>query len=166
MRQLGALLGLAILAACSGHGHAAPTPAPAKSAAALLIDDRGITMPLEQAVTHIGFRPYLPSPQVVAYAVIPPLGDLDTTEHRGIAIEYVAGRTPMLLSEWPKQNFTISFGKNASIAQTCTPVHYKQDGVAWSTQRNLVMTLQPDGYASTSQIDAETTRLLRTGACR
>ncbi|HKE37382.1 MAG TPA: hypothetical protein VKB39_08115, partial [Candidatus Baltobacteraceae bacterium] len=95
------------LSACGGgkqHEAAADaTPPP------LLIDGRGTAMPLEQAVTHIGFRPYVPA-QAIAFAVLPPLGDLDTNEHRGLGVEYQAGRNAMLLSEWPKQGFSIQFG--------------------------------------------------------
>lgn len=159
MRRL--LIAAAIaLSACGGQKHAASdaTPPP------LLIDGRGITMPLEQVVTHIGFRPYVPD-QAIAFAVLPPLGDADTNEHRGIGIEYQAGRNAMLLSEWPKQGFSIGFG-HAGVLNECRPEHYSTTSVAWTTPGNLVMTLQPDGPIDASDVDREAQRLIRAGACR
>jgi len=148
------------LSACGGGKHAASdgTPPP------LLIDGRGTAMPLEQAVTHIGFRPYVPA-QALAFAVLPPLGDLDTNAHRGIGIEYQAGPNAMLLSEWPKQGFSIAFG-HSGILGDCKPEHYSTTSVAWTTPGNLVMTLQPDGPVNASEVDREAQRLIRAGACR
>ncbi len=83
---------------------------PQSSLPPMLIDDRGIVMPLEEAVTNrISYKPWIPPRQILKYAVIPPLGDLDTPDHRGIAIEYQFKNQAMLLSEWPKQNFTLLF---------------------------------------------------------
>jgi hypothetical protein len=148
------------LSACGGQKHAASDA----SAPPLLIDSRGTTMPLEQAVTHIAFRPYVPA-QALAFAVLPPLGDVDTNEHRGIGIEYLAGREAMLLSQWPKQGFTIQFG-HGGILNECKPAHYSTTSVAWTTPGNLVMTLQPDGPVSASAVDREAQRLIAAGACR
>ena len=146
------------LSACGGQKHAAPDA----STPPLLIDGRGTTMPLEEAVTHIAFRPYVPA-QAIAFAVLPPLGDLDTNEHRGLGVEYLAGRNAMLLSEWPKQNFTIEFGHSGALHE-CRPVHYSTTSVAW-TSGKLVMTLQPDGPADATTVDREAQRLVRAGAC-
>jgi hypothetical protein len=149
------------LSACGGGGKHADsdgTPPP------LLIDGRGTTMPLEKAVTHIAFRPYVPA-QAIAFAVLPPLGDLDTNEHRGIGVEYQAGRNAMLLSEWPKQGFSIAFG-HSGIVSDCKPAHYSTTSVAWTTPGNLVMTLQPDGPVNASDVDREARRLIAAGACR
>jgi hypothetical protein len=132
----------------------------------MLIDQRGIVMPLEQAVTKIGFRPYLPPGQVLAFAVIPPLGGDDTRENRGLAAEYVTGRVAMVISEWPKQNFTLAFPKKDVTATPCEPVSYATTGIAWTTRGGLAMTLQPDGSVERAAIDAEARRLLRAGACK
>ncbi len=124
-------------------------------------------MPLHQAVTHISYRPYVPrGAQILAYAVIPPLGDKDTPANRGIAVEYESNRHAWLLSQWPKQNFTLLFlhGNNISDAP-CTIAHYKKDGVAWTTRGTLAMTLQPDGNATAASVDAEARRLFAAGAC-
>ena len=123
-------------------------------------------MPLEQVVTHIAFRPFLPSSQVLAYAVLPPLGDLDTNEHRGIGIEYVSGGSALVLSQWPKQKFDIAFGHGAPVLRSCAPTHYSTEAVAWTTPRGLVMTLQPDGAVAPAVVDEEARRLIRNGACR
>jgi|SRR5579862_5291295 len=155
------IVALLALSACS-HGsdeQPAATPPP------MLVDQRGTAMPLEQVVTHIAFRPYVPA-QALAFAVLPPLGDLDTNEHRGIGIEYTAGRYAMLLSEWPKQGFQIAFGKGDSILIPCTPTHYSTTNLAWTTPGGLVMTLQPDGTVEPSAVDKEARRLIREGACR
>ena len=132
----------------------------------MLIDERGTTMPLEQVVTHIAFRPFVPSPQVLAYAVLPPLGGLDTNANRGIGIEYLSGSTAMLLSEWPKQQFSVAFGQGQAGVANCTPVHYSAQALAWTTPRNVVMTIQADGSAAPATVEAEAHRLIRRGACR
>ncbi len=133
----------------------------------LLIDDRGITMPLDKAVTNINYRPWIPPGQILKYAVIPPLGGNDTPENRGIAVEYMSGTHAMLLSEWPKQNFQLMFMHAQDITfKPCAIVHYKTDGVAWTTQGKLAMTLQPDGNVVPSAVDAEARRLIAAGACR
>jgi hypothetical protein len=161
MARLGIALLLLLLVACARHeAQAAATPPP------LLLDERGTTMPFEQAVTHIAFRPYVPSSQVLAYAVLPPLGDLDTDAHRGLGIEYVSRRNAMVLSQWPRQKFTIAFGKPGSSTDACSPVHYATNALAWTTSQNVVMTLQPDGDVTPAGVDDEARRLIRAGACR
>lgn len=133
----------------------------------MLIDDRGIVMPFQQAVTKINYQPWVPPRDILKYAVIPPLGDLDTPAHRGIAFEYSYGKTGMLLSEWPKQNFTLLFLHNNDITFTpCKIAHYKSDGVAWTTHGKLAMTLQPDGSVDPRAIDAEAEKLIAAGGCR
>jgi hypothetical protein len=104
---------------------------------------------------------------VLKYAVIPPLGDQDTPQNRGIAVEYEQGHVAWLLSEWPKQNFTLLFLKGQDISFTpCTVAHYKSDGVAWTTRGRLAMTLQPDGSVPVRAVEAEARRLIAAGACR
>lgn len=159
MRRI--LIAAAIALSACGGGHKGDSDA---TAPPLLIDGRGTTMPLEQVVTHIAFRPYVPA-QAIAFAVLPPLGDLDTNEHRGIGIEYQAGRNAMLLSEWPKQGYSIAFGGTGVLSE-CRVVHYSTTSVAWTTPGNLVMTLQPDGPVNASEVDREAQRLIRAGACR
>lgn len=122
-------------------------------------------MPFAQAVTHISFRPYVPSTQVLGYAVLPPLGGTDTDAHRGIGIEYLAGHDAMLLSQWPRQRFAIAFARGLAL-KPCAPEHYSTEAVAWTTPGNLVMTLQPDGNVAAGAVDREARRLIRSGACR
>jgi len=163
MRRLAAVLTVLAFAACS---HKSPQPGET-SPPPLMIDDRGITMPLEQAVTKVSYRPWLPPRTILRYAVIPPLGNLDTPENRGIAVEYQVGDKEMLLSEWPKQNFALLFLRNTDITlNPCTIAHYKPDGVAWTTKGSLAMTLQPDGNVKPKDVEAEAKRLLASGACR
>jgi hypothetical protein len=155
---------LLALFACS-HTH---QPPPAASPPPLLIDERGITMPLSQVVTHISYRPWIPPrQQILKFAVIPPLGNQDSPANRGVAVEYQAGPNAMLLSEWPKQNFTLLFLHNQNITFTpCKIARYKSDGVAWTTHRGLAMTLQPDGSASASTVDTQARDLIAQGACQ
>jgi hypothetical protein len=163
MRRLVLALTSAVLfvAGCS-HKDAATEPSPTP----MLIDDRGVVMPLEEAVTKISYKPWIPRRQVLKFAVIPPLGDLDTPAHRGIAVEYQTSKGPMLLSEWPQQNFTLLFLHNEDITLTpCTIAHYKTDGVAWTTRGKLAMTLQPDGNVNPKDVDAEAKRLIAGGGC-
>src|SRR5580700_8593175 len=121
MPRLRLVLACAVAFAAAGcaHGGSASTQA-SPSMAPMLIDDRGIVMPLEDAVTQhkIIYRPWVPPRQVLKVAVIPPLGDLDTPDHRGIAFEYQFGNQAMLLSEWPKQNFTLMFLHGQDITFT------------------------------------------------
>ncbi len=151
-------------AGCHIGQAAAPTP----SSAPLMIDDRGIVMPLEQAVTKISYRPWIPpEPHVLKYAVIPPLGDQDTPANRGVAIEYENNRMTWLLSEWPKQNFDLLFLRGQDITHApCAVAHYKPDGVAWSTRGKLAMTLQPDGSVPAETVGSEARRLIAAGACK
>ncbi len=155
-----ALLMLVPLAACARKAEPVSTPPP------LLIDQRGTTMPLTEAITHVAFKPFIPAQQVLAYAVLPPLGDVDTDAHRGLGIEYVVNGESMLLSQWPKQDFTIAFGRDVADIAPCTIAHYKNDGVAWLTPHDVVATLQPDGNVAPSTVDNEARRLMRAGACR
>jgi hypothetical protein len=133
----------------------------------MLIDARGVVMPLDQAMTKISYKPWIPPRRILKFAVIPPLGDLDTPDHRGIAVEYQQTFSPLLLSEWPKQNFTLLFLHNEDITSTpCVVVHYKSDGVAWTTRGKLAMTLQPDGNVNPKEVDIEAQRLIAAGGCR
>jgi len=72
----------------------------------------------------------------------------------------------MLLSEWPKQGFSIGFGKRETVLVPCTPTHYSTTNLAWTTPGGLVMTLQPDGTVEQSAVENEALRLIRAGACR
>jgi hypothetical protein len=162
-----ALFLAALLLGVSACAHRAGTPAgptdpPLRP---LLIDGRGITMPLDKVVTKVDYRPWIPPGNVLAYAVIPPLGNDDTPQHRGVAVEYQSGDQAMLLSEWPKQNFTLLFMRSDITFAPCMVVHYKADGVAWTTRGRLAMTLQPDGDVNSRAVDAEAQRLIAAGAC-
>ena len=166
MRLYRVLLSCALLAALAAC-HRAAAGEQQVALPPMLIDDRGIVMTLESAIAKIDYRPWVPPDQVLKYAVIPPLGDLDTPKHRGIAIEYERGRQAMLLSEWPKQNFSLLFLHNQDVsAAPCTIAHYKADGIAWTTRGKLAMTLQPDGSADPKAVEKEARRLIAAGACR
>ena len=155
---------LACLCVCACAGRKAE---PATTPPPLLIDQRGTAMPLESAITHVSFRPFLPATsQVLAYAVLPPLGGPDTDANRGLGIEYEAGNNAMLLSEWPKQQFTIAFKRGEIALSNCTPTHYSAQALAWTTPSHVVVTLQPDGPVAAAQVEAEARRLIRAGACR
>ena len=171
MRPLRSLIACALLlsplAACHHAATVGASAAAGPPLPAMLIDDRGIVMPLEEAMTKISYKPWIPPRNILKQAVIPPLGDLDTPDHRGIAFEYRLGVTNMLLSEWPKQNFTLLFLHGDDITDTpCHIAHYKTDGVAWTTNGKLAMTLQPDGNADSRAVDSEARALIAAGGCR
>jgi hypothetical protein len=136
----------------------ASTPAP-QSTMTLLLDSRGVRVPLERAIEQIAFRPFVPGPQIAAVALIPPLGGVDRRESHGVAIEYASAGDALVLSEWPRLNFDVT-------GSPCAPVAYKPDGLIWSTRNGLVMTLQADGAVQPSRIVREAHRLLQAGACR
>ena len=95
----------------------------------------------------------------------PAFGDLDTKAHRGLAMEYEAQRRAYVLSEWPRQSFRITFLKADITSTPCTLAHYSRNGVAWTSRRSLLLTLQPDGRVSPSAVEAEAHRLLGAGGC-
>ncbi len=162
MRKLFASLAVLLaVSACS-----AKHPDPQATLAPLLIDDKGITMPLEQAITHIGFRPYLPTRNYLRLAVIPPLGGDDTNANRGFAVEYTRGSDSFLLSEWPRKNFDLAFGRFDPTLHPCQAFRYTSGGFVWATPRAEAMTLQAERGVLGSHVEAEAHRLLTTGACR
>ena len=131
----------------------------------MLIDERGLSMPQTEAISHIAFRPFFPPGEVLKWAALPPLGGADVTANDGLGIEYAAGRSAMLLSQWPRHNFDVKFG-GKPLTEPCKPVAYKADGLAWLSRSNVVMTLQPDGKVPPAEVRSEAKRLLAAGACR
>ncbi len=167
MRSIHRIAAAVLACALAGCAHrSGANPAPSASLPPMLIDQRGITMPLEDAVKKIGFKAFLPPGQILAFAVIPPLGGNDTRENRGLAAEYVSGRVAMLLSEWPKQNFTLAFPRKDLTSTPCELAKYSETGFAWTSRGGLAMTLQPDGNVNSGAIEAEARRLIGAGACK
>ncbi len=159
--RLALLLTSVSLAACAQQ-----RPAATATAAPLLIESRGVTMPLQDAVRKIAFRPFVPAAQLAAVAVIPPLGGEDTRDHRGIAMEYVSNGSELLLSQWPRQGFAIAVGGADLSRTTCSPVPFMAGGLMWTTRAAVVMTLQPDGELAPQRVATEARRLIAGGACR
>lgn len=153
---------LVALAACQKSAPTAPSPPP------MMIDDRGIVLPLEEAVTKISYRPWIPPVQVIKWAVIPPLGGNDTPANRGIAAEYQNGQYLFVLSQWQnKQNFPLTFLHGTDITNTnCVFGKFATDGFAWSSKRQLVMAIMPDGSIPPKDVEKEARRLLAAGACK
>lgn len=160
---LGALLVAAVLGGCAAKGTAHQVAT--ASLPPMLIDTRGVTMPLEQIVTKIAYRPYIPRVQGLQFAVIPPLSGTDTPDRRGIAIEYAAGKNAMLLSEWPSQHLPVTFDGVNVVLRPCTAERFDKSSIAWSSRNGLVMTLQPDGALPAGAVAAEAHRLMASGAC-
>lgn len=159
-----AVLLTAALAACSHQD--GPAPSASASVPPMLIEQRGVTMPLQDAVKEIAFRPVLPPGQVLAFAVIPPLGGADTRANHGLAAEYATGRVAMVLSEWPKGSFTLAFPGKDITNSPCEFAKFSSTGIAWTSRRGLLLTLQPDGNVSPRAVEAEARRLIAAGACR
>jgi hypothetical protein len=156
----GVFLLLALLpAACASSRQPATMQDTPKPAATLLIDARGVGVPLRDAVKQIAFRPLIPGNQLVSIALIPPLGGTDGRESHGVAIEYASAGDALLLSEWPRLGFDVT-------GSPCAPVAYKSNAFVWTTRNGLVMTLQPDGAVPPSRITREVRRLMRAGGCR
>ncbi|MEO6913790.1 MAG: hypothetical protein ABI182_07215 [Candidatus Baltobacteraceae bacterium] len=162
LTQIAFAASLVIAAACSRPAAIRPAP---QSSPTILISNRGVSMSLESAVQKISFRPLLPSSNISHVAVIPPLGGEDTLQNRGIAIEYTAGGTTLLLSEWPRQKFTLTVGQSDLGASPCAVKAYKTDGAIWITRAGVVMTLQPDGVVRAERVFTEAARLVKTGNC-
>jgi hypothetical protein len=153
------LLVALFVTACASPHQSTETRGTPKPAPTLLIDARGVSMPLTDAVKQIAFRPFIPGNQIVSVALIPPLGGTDRRESHGVAIEYASAGDALLLSEWPRMGFEIT-------RSACAPVAYKPDAYLWTTRNGLVMTLQADGAVPRSRIVREVRRLFRAGACR
>jgi hypothetical protein len=160
MRLWAAFLIVVAFAACGRGGTAQP-----QRTGPLLIDDKGITMPMDRALAQIAFAPYVPTDQVIAVAVIPPLGGQDFRGSRGLAIEYERGGDALLLSQWPRRGMRINIGMQDVTDRPCTVVGYSAGGYLWTTRSGRVMTLQSDGPVAGARIEAEARRLLRSGAC-
>jgi len=151
---------------CSVFG-AKPQPSPTPET---LVSKRGVSMPLEQAVREIAFRPYVPSAQLLDVALQPPLSSEDVPlgkvgKARGIAFEYSSHGVAMVLSEWPRGALSMEYNGFSLEGNPCTLLKYAPDSVLWTTRNDLVMTLQPDGRVKPKTVIAEAHRLLHSGAC-
>ena len=166
-RRAALFAALALCTACGGKGaQTQSTPLPQASARELLIDSRGVVMPLADAVKTVNFLPFIPSAQIIGVAVIPPLSDAaDRNAKPGMAIEYESAGDALLLSQWPRERLNITVGATNVTSRPCAPVAYKSDGLLWTTRNGRVMTVQPDGTVAASRIAREADRLLRAGAC-
>jgi hypothetical protein len=158
MKKIGTLLLALCVSACAGARAPSETKNAPTPAATLLIQARGVNVPLTEAVKQIAFRPMLPGMQIASVALIPPLGGTDSIRSHGIAMEYANSGDALLLSEWPGLAFDVTRGP-------CAPVAYRRDAYIWTTRNGLVMTLQPDGAVSPSHVLREVRRLLRAGGC-
>lgn len=141
-----------LAAALAGCAHQKAAQPKAASTPTLLIEARGITMRLSQAVRKISFRPILPSRQILAFAVIPPLGGNDTPQTRGFAAEYLHHGAAVLISEWPKQSFRITFGKVDITEKPCVQVEYARGQYAFTNKRGLLATVQGDAGVSPAAV--------------
>lgn len=152
------------LALC-GCAHGSRATASATTAPSPLVDSRGIAMPLRMAVRHIAFRPFIPHQQIIAVAVIPPLGGADTRAGHGLAVEYARDGNALMLSEWPRRGFLVTAGVTEITASPCVPAPYAPHSVMWTTRNGLVMTLQPDGPIARGRVAREARRIVAHGAC-
>lgn len=163
---LPAVLAFSVLSAGCAAKASGTADAASPQPTGLLAASRGVVMTLAGAVRHIGFAPFIPSPQIAAVAVIPALSDAkDRAAPVGLAIEYESRGDALLLSQWPRDGLTIDVGGSDLTARPCAPVAYKADGLLWTTRNGRVMTLQPDGAVEPSRIRREAGRLLHAGAC-
>lgn len=159
------LAALALCAACGGKGAQAQNRQTPHPTVTLLIESRGVVMPLTAAVRKISFAPFIPSIEIAGVAVIPPLSDAAGKRAPGVAIEYESHGDALLLSQWPRMGLDIAIGGVDATSRPCAPVAYQADGLLWTTRDGRVMTLQPDGTVLTSRLAREADRLLRAGAC-
>jgi hypothetical protein len=168
MKRIACAVLLALAAGCAGkpHDSAHAQTATPQPAATLLIESRGVAVPLTKAVHEIAFRPFIPGAQIAEIALIPPLGGEDKRETHGLAIEYANRGNALLLSQWPRAGFHIAMNGADITQRPCAPVAFKTDGLIWTTRNGLVMTLQPDGAVSPALIEREAHRLIAAGACR
>src|SRR5579883_751210 len=83
------LAGMAAIsaAACAGRTPATErvrTPSPVGT---MLIDAKGVTMPVDLATRTLTFTPFFPPGQILQAAVIPPL-NVDQQRNHGLGLEY------------------------------------------------------------------------------
>jgi len=155
------------LAIAAEHASPPPTPSP------YLVGRRGVITPEADALSGIGFRPFVPSRHPAAIALLAPFKGDDTVQNRGIGYEYASDHGRMyVLSQWPSNGGSISgFPALAITEPGCADIRsfpgtQKSRGIVWTTPRGLVFTLQPDGRSDPRTLQAEWRRLARRGACR
>ncbi|GAC1658454.1 MAG: hypothetical protein NVS9B12_10930 [Vulcanimicrobiaceae bacterium] len=166
LRAFAAFLALAFMTpACSYVGSKLRPPAPSPTPDTL-VSKLGTSMPLDKAVRHLAFRPFIPSQtQLMDVALISPLSDADTRKTIGIAFEYASAGQAMVLQEWPLGKVHLVLAGVELGATPCKPEKFKTDGMIWTTPRHLVMALQADGKIKPSRILTEARRLMIHGAC-
>lgn len=152
--------GALLLATGCAHRGPAPKQATPAPAATLLIESKGVTMPLALARGTLVFRPVIPAGRIVQTAVIPPL-NVDEQRKHGIAIEYAAGGSVWLLSQWPASQAAAPEMRRSP----CAPARYKANGLLWTTQSGLVMTLEPDGSPAGAGVDAAARPIMTESGC-
>jgi hypothetical protein len=162
-KRIVAFVTLIAAAACARHEPVGTqTPSPIQT---LLIESKGVTMPLSLAVPSLAFRPFIPKRvRIVQSALIPPLNVKQQKNH-GLAIEYISGENALLLSQWPRGSDEALIGSSDLAARPCAPVAYESDGLMWSTRSGLVMTLVPQESVRPTLLTREARRLIRDGAC-
>jgi len=163
----------ALLVAAAGPVFAEPTTPPA-TPSPYVISRLGIETPERDALSGIGFRPFVPSRHPLAVALLAPFHGADTVANRGIGYEYAGDRGRMyVVRQWPSNGGSIRGFPTIALGEAaCPDVHAfggtnsKPRGLVWTTPRGLVFTLQPDGAPDTRNLEAEWRRLVRRGACR
>lgn len=161
------LIALLVLCAAAPAFGAEPTPSPTPK------PKRGFATPdRATAEAAIRFRPFVPDVEIQATSLQPPFHGEQISSNEGIAYTYErAGRT-WILTQWPRNGGKLDrFGVMTDAEKSCRDSHAiggttKPRGIVWTTPRNLVMALMPDGHAPRSAIIAEQRRLARRGACR
>lgn len=155
---------LLLMTSCAKHAVQPRSTQTPIAVATLLIESKGVTMPLGLAVRSLRFSPFVPRAQIVQVAVIAPM-NVNQQKSHGLAIEYVAGGNALLLSQWPRAGVDFSSSALDFTRRPCAPVAFKADGLIWTTRNGLVMTLQPDGTAAPSRVAREAHQLIADGAC-
>ncbi|MBV8582260.1 MAG: hypothetical protein JO225_02630 [Candidatus Eremiobacteraeota bacterium] len=133
--------------------------------------NRGFVTDRATAERAIGFRPFVPDPNPVQVALVPPFHGGQLSANEGIAYAYGHRGRDWIMQEWPRNGGSLAAFAALPAEPRCADVHAiggtaKLRGVAWTTPRGIVMALTPDGAAEPRTILGEFRRLVRRGACR
>lgn len=142
-----------------------------------LLENRGMVMSEQDALQRISFRPFVPTPNYLEVALLPPIvgADKDDPQNRGIGYEYRSAGHTYVLREWPLMGTDLDRYPPVPPVGTCKTGHLTLGtpryprSYAW-TSGDIAMALQPDipsgANPNVPALKKEWLRLVKRGACR
>ena len=152
---------------------ATPTPIPP------LIEQRGIVVPIPEAMQRIRFRPFMPTARPARSALLAPFHNDRSAEENpanyGLAWEYVERGRTFVLPQWPRAGVSLSTYSKLPAEPNCKDSYLidgsalEPRGIGWETARSIFV-FQPDDTNPSNRhgagLKAEWHRLVQRGGCR